>query len=60
MASASENDLRGLLNLSFTFVENYLSSKNKASGEKSQSKGCIYYAEKHVKNLRGEFLMLIK
>ena len=51
---AESHSLRNLPKISFAFVENYIAEKNKASGDKTLTKGYKYWSEGYIKDICGE------
>ena len=52
--SYSDCDLFVVPNISFNFVENYVRSSNKASGESYISKGYKYFSEHYIFGIKGK------
>lgn len=57
--SYSERDLDFVPVITFTFIEQYIKSNKKSSGEKSMNKGYKYFSESYIEDLRGEYMFCI-
>ena len=52
--SYSERDISLIPNITFSFVESYIKSTKKSSGDKSINKGYKYFSEGYIQDLKGK------
>ena len=56
--SYSERDISLIPNITFSFVESYIKSTKKSSGDKSINKGYKYFSEGYIQDLKGKIIFL--
>jgi len=57
-ANATGRDLGLVPNITFTFVEQFIKSKCKASGEQPMNKGVKYFSEGYIHSIKGKFVLI--